>query len=158
MYSYDYECADYQYDDYESDYVEQINIASAHIIIALAEDAKKRLDQNIAVLVKMKLDSMFTRTLGLMLQTEVKDSTVFDKAISLICDYLDVTVAYAHQKTRDQYDSVISAAIDEKVKLVFAYTEEREALEDVLDNIIALKASIDYDRDSYGDLKYDYKA
>ena len=155
MYSYDYECADYQDDSDVVDYVDQVNLSSARIIVSLAQAARKYLDADVAVLVKMKIESMFTRTLGLILKHEIENGSTFDTMISELCDYLDVTVAYAYQKTRDQYDSAISDAIDEKVKAAFSDAEERKELRALLDDIIALKDRVDYNRDCFGDIKYE---
>lgn len=154
MYSYDYECSDYQDDSDVIDYIEQVNLASARIIVSLAQDAKKYLNADVAVLVKMKIESMFTRTLGIILKHEIESGSTFHTMISELCDYIDVSVAYAYQKTRDSFDSVISEIVDEKVKAAFLDADEMKELRALLDDIIALKDRVDYNRDCFGEVKY----
>ena len=121
--------------------------ACARIIVDLAYAAKKAMTMHYKVILKMKIEDMLLKTLGMVDFLDIEGRC--EEMLEVICEYLDVDVRVADKYAKDYY----CAGIQE---LVQSLVEERfDSIEPMLNELIAHDAEVHKNFGRHGVRVYD---
>lgn len=136
------------YEDYEEDAKTEYttisnSMACARIIVDLAHDAKKAMKMNSKVMVKIKIEDMLLRTVGMIDYSEIDDRA--EDMIETICDTLDVSVKSIISCIRDYYSGKLQDLVEELI------THRFDTIQTMLDDLLYHEEFV---KENFG--KYEY--